>query len=63
MANEDTLQQLRDAQGTWPTVATGQDTVATAGTAEQLNSGTSLSVPDAATATSVDVVLGTEQDW
>lgn len=48
MANEDTLQQLRDSQGNWSTIETGQDTVATAGTAVQLNGGTSLAVPDGA---------------
>jgi hypothetical protein len=46
MANEDTLNQLDNAQGNWATINTGQQTVATAGTAEQLNGGTSLTVPD-----------------
>lgn len=36
------------AQGNWPNLETGQDTVATAGTAVQLNGGTSLVVPDGA---------------
>lgn len=34
------------AQGNWPTIETGQQSVTTAGTAEQLNGGTSLAVPD-----------------
>lgn len=46
MANEETLQQVRDAQGNWSGIETGQETVAAAGTSEQLNGGTSLSVPD-----------------
>lgn len=46
MANEDTLRQVNDAQGNWSTVQTGQDTVATAGTAVALNGGTSIPVPD-----------------
>lgn len=37
------------AQGNWPDIETGQDTVSTTGTPVQLNGGTSLSVPDGAT--------------
>lgn len=36
------------AQGNWPDIETGQDTVTTAGTAVQLNGGTSLPIPDGA---------------
>lgn len=36
-------------QRNWPGIETGQDTVAVAGTAEQLNGGTSLPVPNGAT--------------
>lgn len=36
------------ALGNWASVEHGQDTVATAGTAEALNGGTSLTVPDGA---------------
>lgn len=36
------------AQGNWSTVNHGQDSVATAGTAVQLNGGTSLPIPDGA---------------
>lgn len=35
-------------QGNWATVNHGQQSVATAGTSEQLNGGTSLSIPDGA---------------
>ena len=62
MANEDTLQRVRDAtestdttatnidsaQGNWAGIETGQETVEVAGTAEALNGGTSLAVPDGA---------------
>jgi len=46
MANEDTLKEVHAAQGNWSTLTTGQQTVAAAGTAEQLNDGVSLAVPD-----------------
>lgn len=48
MANEDTLRQLRERQGNWPTIEHGQDTVSTAGSPVALNGGTSLSVPEGA---------------
>lgn len=34
--------------GNWPTIETGQETVATAGTPAELNGGDSLAVPDGA---------------
>lgn len=58
MANEETLQQVRDATeatrdrvGNWGTVEHGQDSVTTAGTSVQLNGGTSVSIPDGAALT------------
>lgn len=35
-------------QGNWPAIEHGQDTVTAAGTAEQLNGGTSIAIPDGA---------------
>lgn len=47
--NTDLQYRLVESQGNWANLEHGQDTVAAAGTAEALNGGASLSVPDGAT--------------
>lgn len=47
--NTDLQYRIAESQGNWANIEHGQDTVATSGTAEALNGGTSLSVPDGAT--------------
>lgn len=48
MANEDTQRRVERALGNRAELTTGQDTVATAGTAVALNGGTSEPIPDGA---------------
>lgn len=47
--NTDLEYRIAKSQGNWETVSFGQETVAASGTAEPLNGGTSLAVPDGAT--------------
>ena len=44
--NTDLEYRIAESQGNWDTLETGQETVATAGTAVQVNGGTSLTIPD-----------------